>query len=376
MVIKLYWERVEFMDNYTLYYPTIEFRNPNWVWSAALLWDNIYRIVPKDYSPQDSRNIQELILRSDIIRNIDPSEYALDASAEFINGLNINGKWWAAALDNSNYKRKEYLELHKDKADVKLRQLILADNINNNDWLNVPHDIASIYMLYLANYIAKKRNISVSTDYAEAWCGSNFFQYDGNIEEYDMGETTTALAAVTIDSLVPADIMNLSPRELIKFRDDSFEERKIFFQKMRELSTAISLCEDERHTSDIINDHLKELKRSKKKYAQCMSKIKRGAFIGLKTVMFPALVTVISAFHELPKSLVNDLQALGVGMGAIGGFWEAQNSISKERKNFECNYLMQLEGRISPSWSPCDFNNIHEGYQQYLNDNLNHFLRD
>ena len=37
------------MANYALYYPTIEFQNYSWLWSASLLWDRIYRIVPESY---------------------------------------------------------------------------------------------------------------------------------------------------------------------------------------------------------------------------------------------------------------------------------------------------------------------------------------
>src|SRR6266576_3973995 len=37
--------------NYALYYPTIEFQDYAWLWSASLLWDRIYRIVPKGYEP-------------------------------------------------------------------------------------------------------------------------------------------------------------------------------------------------------------------------------------------------------------------------------------------------------------------------------------
>lgn len=47
---------VEMNNNYTLYYPTIEFNNPCWLWSAALL---CYRIVPEDYELKDSENIKK-----------------------------------------------------------------------------------------------------------------------------------------------------------------------------------------------------------------------------------------------------------------------------------------------------------------------------
>jgi hypothetical protein len=41
------------MENATysaLYYPSIEFADPQWLWASSLIWDRIYRIVPKDYA--------------------------------------------------------------------------------------------------------------------------------------------------------------------------------------------------------------------------------------------------------------------------------------------------------------------------------------
>lgn len=362
--------------NYTLYYPTIEFSNAEWLWAAALTWDRIYRIVPEGYTPNDSYNIKYLSSNSDLINNIEPSKYSEEASVKFLEGLQLQGKWWAAALDSSNYEKENYVKLHKDKADVKLRKLLLAERSTEKDWFNVPHDMASIYMLFLANYIAEKNSISLATDYAEAWCGSNFFQYDGNLNDNDTENSETNLAAITINGFIPTNIMNLTPQELIKFRENSSPERQQFFNSMRSLSTKISSCEDSIIINDIISDHLKGLMVSKKEYNKRMLDIKATAFYGLKTVMVPALITVSSAFTTLPKEVVANLQALGVGLEVIGGFWEAQKSISKERKNYECNYLMQLNGYIANGWTPYDLNNKHEGYHAYLGNNLNHFLRD
>jgi hypothetical protein len=365
--------------NYTLYYPTVEFRNPYWLWSASLVWDRIYRIVPENYKPNDSDNIRKLIEDGDIVTAINPKEYAEKAIDSFMDYLNVKEKAWAAALDNSFYTNKEYVELHKDKADVKIREMILAEEKEDSDWLNVPHDMASIYMLYLAGYIAEKYNVSLSTDYAEAWCGSNFFQYEGNLNDNDVEEPTTALTAITIGKIIPNNIMNLTPEELIKFRNNSTDERRQFFQCIRELGTEISNCSDANGITDIINDHIKDLERSKREYRKRMLDIKATGFIGLKSIMVPAVVSVLSSFTELPDTLTKKMQAIGVGIGAIGGFWEYEKSVSKERKNFECNYLMQLSEHVPPEYYKyfeTDKNNIYEGYQQYLANNLNHFLRD
>ena len=45
--------------NATLYYPTIEFANKEWLWNACLLWDKVYRIVPEGYIPNDRDEITE-----------------------------------------------------------------------------------------------------------------------------------------------------------------------------------------------------------------------------------------------------------------------------------------------------------------------------
>lgn len=44
-----------------------------------------------------------------------------------------------------------------------------------------------------------RNNLSLSTDYAEAWCGLNFFQLDGNISAYEE-ESQTQLACITISN--------------------------------------------------------------------------------------------------------------------------------------------------------------------------------
>lgn len=57
------------MRNSILYYPTIEIRDEEWLKSALLVWDKVYRIVPKHHVPNDSDEIKEAI-DNDLIRSI------------------------------------------------------------------------------------------------------------------------------------------------------------------------------------------------------------------------------------------------------------------------------------------------------------------
>jgi hypothetical protein len=317
-------------NNYTLYYPTIEFSSPSWLWSAALIWDRVYRIVPNNYKPEDCQNVKELISSSDFISNIDPRRYSSEACDEFIKGCKRD-KWWAAALDVANYKKEEYVKLHKDKADVKLRELILAQDAKDNDWLKVPSDLAAVYMLYLANHIAKNNNLSLSTCYPEAWCGSNFFQNDGNISECE-DESQTQLACITINHFIPANIMNVSPSELAKFRETKKNERQRFFESIKELSTKISACQDEKVIQDIIVDYYKEIEESIKEYKRSMIDIKAVGWMGVQSLMVPALMPVMDAFFKLPESTIKNLSALGLGIGVVGALWEERKQIKEKEK--------------------------------------------
>lgn len=361
-------------NNYTLYYPTIEFTNPEWLWTAALLWDRVYRIVPNDYKPKDSRNITELINNSDIVSDLDPSKYSEEASKEFIDSCKKE-TWWAAALDNSNYTKQEYVKLHKDKADVKLRELILAKDTVEKNWLYVPHDMASIYMLFLANLIAKKNDISLSTDYAEAWCGSNFFQHDGNISDFE-DESNTQLACITISKFIPTNIIDLQPKDIINLRNNRRQERQRFFKSINELSEKLSSCEDEKIIRDIIEDYLDEIETSTKEFKRSMWNANAIGWMGVKSLIVPVFLPVMQAFHKIPEPTLQRLQLLGLGIGTIGAFWETRTKIKKERKSYENDYLLQLNAISSRSFLGNSEGNIHSGYQQYLNDNLNHFLRD
>jgi hypothetical protein len=67
------------MENATysaLYYPSIEFADPQWLWASSLIWDRIYRIVPNGYAPEDSENIRKLSETGEIGIPIHPDKYA------------------------------------------------------------------------------------------------------------------------------------------------------------------------------------------------------------------------------------------------------------------------------------------------------------
>src|SRR5271157_1786050 len=111
------------MPNYVLYYPTIEFQNYPWLWSASLVWDRIYRIVPEGYQPDEPENIKALTETGEIGIPIHPDSYAKETAKEFLDKVQL-GEWSAAALE---FEISEaYARVHQDKVDVELRNMIIA----------------------------------------------------------------------------------------------------------------------------------------------------------------------------------------------------------------------------------------------------------
>jgi hypothetical protein len=143
--------------NYALYYPTIEFQDYHWLWSAALLWDRIYRIVPSTYEPEEAENVKVLCEAGEIGIPIHPDEYAKDIAGEFISKLESKD-WHAAALEFD--VPEEYARLHRDKVDIKLRELIVAKGKGtaHDEWFHVPTQFEALYMTYLAKTISEKKS--------------------------------------------------------------------------------------------------------------------------------------------------------------------------------------------------------------------------
>jgi hypothetical protein len=136
------------MTKNILYYPTIEFQADDyeWLWRSALLWDRIYRIVPDGYSLDEPDNIKEICSTEEIGIPLSPIIYNAEASANFIDNLN---NWQAAALDfcqDDVDKFEEYSRLHKDKVDVRLRELMLLneDAYEDAEWLRVPKKLSRV----------------------------------------------------------------------------------------------------------------------------------------------------------------------------------------------------------------------------------------
>lgn len=356
---------------YALYYPTIEFQDYAWLYSAALLWDRIYRIVPSSYIPDDPDNIKALIDTGEIGIPINPDPYAKEIAEEFIDKLRTE-HWDAAALTYDI--PEDYMRLHSDKVDVKLRELIVAQGEvqNNNEWLHVPVEFGAHYMTYLSNRVAEDNELSILTDSSPAWTASTYFKYDGGVQDFPMEDDTHLLAATVIRDFLPQNISTLRPKDIISYREKYRDERKRFMSAMRSAATRISACDDPHIVQDLIRDIKKDVESSLEDYRNSLKVLNITALAGIKSLTFPAAAKIASEVsgQGISVETLAIISGLGLGFGVVSGFSEWSQRRRNLSKESDYSYLLHLRR----NWRKCAMYNNDYNYdlcrqmEEFIND--------
>ncbi len=347
--------------NYVLYYPTIEFQNYAWLWSASLLWDRIYRIVPEGYIPEEPENVRVLTETGEIGISIHPDTYAKEIAEEFLDKIE-SGEWSAAALE---FEMPEaYARLHQDKVDVELRNIIIAKGCGaaHNEWLYVPVEFEALYMTYLAEQVSRQNNLQLISDSAAAWTGATFFKYNGEIVEFPYEDQTQQLAILVVRDFIPQNILDIHPESIVKFREKYRDERQRFILAIRNAAKAFSECEDEVVYRDRFEDLKKEIENSLTDYRGSLQALNVAAWTGIKSISFPVVTKVATeiAGKELDVATLSIVSALGIGLGLVSGFSDWKEKRRKLERESDFSYLMHLKR----NW---------KGSAMYKND-YNYFL--
>lgn len=357
--------------NYALYYPTIEFIDFQWLWNAALLWDRIYRIVPSGYQPEDCDNVRVLTEAGEIGIAIHPDKYAADVATEFIGKLDSGG-WTAAAVDRDI--PIEYARLHRDKVDVKLRELIIAKGSGaaHENWLYVPTEFEALYMTYLSNRVAEANNLQLLSDSAAAWTSATYFKYDGDVGDYPHRELPQQLATLVVRDFLPENVLSIPADAILGFRENYRDERQRFLRAIRKGAESLARCED----ASVVRDHIEDIKReidsSLKDYRKSVETLNITGWTGIKSLSFPLLTKVATeiAGTELDATTLIVVSALGIGLGLVSGLSELRQKRKKLEKESDYSYLLHL----SRNWKRCARYN--HDYNYFLCRQMEEFLND
>lgn len=327
--------------NSILYYPHIEFKNEAWVKSSLLLWEHVYRIVPRGYQPNDSDDIKALV-DADFVRNITLDDSDRDETLdEFLSLCDKIEKHLPAGLVPSDEDR-----IHPDKIDNRLYpylDLIGKHFIDEGQWLHLSKELARGYMFKLSQVVARRRNLNKGTDDIDAWSINPYFCENANFGDFLQNQDAKGFfCSVTLEDIIPENIGDVRSRDLIKFVNDRKNERKLLRERFDEFTNHLAQISNVQHAGLMEMDFVNELMEAKEEYKKCMDHWKDIPALAVSTGVPVSMTTLgtLSAINGNPFSQIRIVGSLI--MGAICSYSDFYRA-KKRRDPSYSSYLIGVD---------------------------------
>jgi hypothetical protein len=301
--------------------------------------------------PDDRESLQPLLEDGSIGRMIDPLPYAPDASEEFLNNVK---KWGAAGLcfdeDNSLIVSK----LHSDKIDTRVKRLFKDLGYEESgEWLSVPTKHASNYMLYLANMIGKKNQLSLITHEWAPWTATTYFGLNGQVDESintintikPYSEDPFALFSLIVSELTPINIEEIPSDKIVSFRVKRQDEITRLRDSICALHDELQTLEDPVVREDHITKKIQELASARDEYQRSADIIKAKGWFGVSFMGFTAPVTLAN-FFNIPEASTVALAGTALALGAIFNIKSTRQQLETLRKQSPTSCLVELRNEF------------------------------
>ena len=334
-----------------LYYPCIGFKSPNWVKGMALFYENIYRIVPDNIIPDDHPDLQPLLEDPAIGRMIEPSKYAGEASSDFFFNKD---RWGAAAFvfgDEDDAVEHTLSGIHNAKTDEQVKQLFnsLGYGELDSDWFNAPTELASHYMLYLANSIAKRNQLNLITDEWAPWTATSYYNLNGCFDDYvplyeqnnEYSDDPFALFSLMVGEITPINIAEIPSGEIIKFREARSDEISRFRNAIYDFYCELQKLEDPVIRQDAIRAKIKELIKAKEDYQRSADVIKAKGWFGVSFMGITAPVTLGNLFN-IPSASITTLGITSLALGGIVNIRATKDQLLELQKKSPVSALVSM----------------------------------
>ena len=329
--------------NSILYYPHIEFKDEAWVKASLLLWDHVYRIVPENYTPNDSYEIQRLV-DEDLVRNISLTEKDKQETLdEFLSLCDIIEENMPAGLVPSD---DDDFRIHPGKIDKRLYpylDIVAQYFVDEDRWLHMSKELARGYMFKLSQVVARIRNLNRGTDDTDAWSINPYFCEKANISDFLQDSSAEGFfCSVTLRDLIPQNIGSVSSQELISFLRNRNEERKLLRNSFHDMTDHLSQISDTQHAGLVNMDFIDEVLRTKEQYRNSMDSWKEIGTISLTTGI-PASLSTLGTLAGLGADPFS-LRVIGgsLAFGAICSYANFKKA-KKKRDPSYASFLLDID---------------------------------
>lgn len=347
--------------NSILYYPSIEFHSDEWVKSSLLLWDNVYRIVPSGYDPNDNDTIREFV-DSDLVRDVNLDDSDVKQTGDEFLELCDTLPFVPAGLVPSDDDR-----IHPDKIDKRLYPSLekIADNFLHDGWLHLSKELARGYMFYLAKTVAQRRNFVRGTDDSDCWSIAPYFTEQANFDELMCdGEAEGFYCSLFLEDLIPQNIGDVSAKEIIKFVEKRKGLKEQLRIKLESLFSKLVLIENKEQAFVEVNDFLAQVEFDKKELRKSMHFWKSDIPSSLFAVGVPTTLTALGAFGLAGDVFTAKKITSSILIGAVASYSDYKKTIKNNRDSSYVSYLLQVDKLVRPGLPYKFMRNLEE----FIND--------
>lgn len=349
---------------HALHYPTIEFQDIDALKRSLLVWDRVFRIVPTNYHPEDCAEVVTAVGAGAVVNlAVDETEKS-KAAHSFLDFYAKRNDHTSLFTWPAGFSTETFTRINPEKIDAKLLPLFeqLSRRMSSDGFLEVPHEHAGGYMFYLANSVAKERSLDLITDSSDYWAVGTFFAQNGNFGDnvYDEG-SNAFLANLAIDDLLPNDLSDVSIDVVLRFNENTADQRKDFQKELVLLREEISRCNNKQHARYIVGDFIKRFEKAKREYSKSLSFFRKSDLCSIFSVGLPVTASILAMPLAAGADPYTPLR-LGIGalIGAVSSL--ATRELTKKERTV-ASYLVDSERLTkTPSW------HLHRKFEEFIND--------
>ena len=337
-----------------LYYPHIFPRSRQWLRTSALYHDRIGRIVPHGFLPSDHNRHKDPALRQDFealqeggfIENAYPKGVLNQVGEQFIEFI-------APFLDGDDRRERLRRELgseewkpynmYRGKIDQGLVELLepegLIRRVNDHE-VEFDASIGGLYMLFLARELAKHQPIVSDEPMYEALALTGV-QKQKKASSNDAG---LLLANAIFTSIVPIDIESIDIHDLLKFREDSSEERIAFYDGLASIRADLSKLTEQKQLHEAVEHHAAAIKTKMSSLEMRLGALKLKCGNGVFSFSLPgALVGSWGLKTDNPAVLIGGgtLVIAGIIVNSVLDHWIA-------RSDSPLRYVHSMRNNLQP----------------------------
>jgi hypothetical protein len=368
-----------------LYYPFIHFKDERWLKLSALYWDQMGRIVPSGYTPQDGDAVREL---GSFVETLRPEWVGPNFGPTFVEfveahgrqlrgryGVSLREKWPVvppaerpptAGGPSGSDPRLSYV--FYEKMAPTLREVLVTSGIAVPDdhdprWIGMHPKLAQVYMTALADELAGERGLYPLTDETldHLAIGGRSVERlaQALLDDVDLvntgptvGEVESVAAYVAIRTVLPTDIDRVPIDRILEFREKYPGERAAFQQHLAEYIKPREWLRDMRDPATLErrleSEYDKELKPKLAELQEKLREVRIDTVAGVLGIQV-AVPSVVVQGAALAGVVANPFAALAAGAAlAVLPVLRDRRKAQRELKSSPFAYLMRVERDLAP----------------------------